>query len=144
MRRLFAVGVVALLVGLARADTPVIPLRIAGHSIEVEVAHTSQARMQGLMYRTSLPENHGMLFVFPELSRHSMWMVNTFVPLSVAFIDRRGVILNIADMAPQTEDVHTSKGDARYALEMTGGWFARRGIKPGAKVEGLAAAPAAE
>jgi uncharacterized membrane protein (UPF0127 family) len=93
------------------------------------------------MFRKSLAANQGMLFVFAELERHCMWMRNTYVPLSVAFIDEAGVILNIADMQPQTEDSHCAVKPARYALEMNQGWFAAKGIKPGAKIAGLAKAP---
>jgi uncharacterized membrane protein (UPF0127 family) len=83
-----------------------------------------------------------MLFVFTDSGFHSMWMSNTYIPLSVAFLDDSGVILNIADMRPLTTTPHTAAGFARYALEMNQGWFATRGIRAGAKVEGLAAAPA--
>jgi uncharacterized membrane protein (UPF0127 family) len=83
-----------------------------------------------------------MLFVFTQPGFHSMWMQNTYIPLSVAFMDERGVILNIADMVPLTTEPHTAAGFARYALEMNRGWFAARGIRAGAKVEGLGAAPA--
>jgi uncharacterized membrane protein (UPF0127 family) len=84
-----------------------------------------------------LPEDRGMLFVFPEVALHAMWMMNTFVPLSVAFLDRDGVIINIEDMQPQTQDAHPAARPARYALEMNLGWFRKRGINPGVKVEGL-------
>jgi len=70
------------------------------------------------MFRDSLPENAGMLFVYEREDGYAMWMKNTYVPLSVAFIDRRGVILNIEDMEPQTLDSHASAGPAKYALEM--------------------------
>ncbi len=82
-----------------------------------------------------------MLFVFPDVARHCMWMKNTFVPLSVAFIDERGVILNIADMQPLNEDSHCASGPARFALEMNQGWFAAKGIKAGAKISGIEKAP---
>ena len=82
-----------------------------------------------------------MLFVFPDASRHAMWMKNTFIPLSVAFIDEQGVITNIEDMKPHTEDAHPATRPARYALEMNLGWFAKRGIKAGAKIDGLDKAP---
>ena len=78
-----------------------------------------------------------MLFLFPDVALHSMWMMNTYVPLSVAFIDHDGTIINIADMQPQTQTTHSAARPAQYALETTQGWFAKRGIKPGAKVEGL-------
>lgn len=139
-----AFAAIFLFVGFARAEPSLLPLRVAGHQVLAEVARTPKKRAQGLMHRKSLGANRGMLFVFPETATQSMWMVNTFIPLSVAFIDRQGVILNIADMAPQTKDVHSSRGNAKYALEMNSGWFARHGIIAGAKVEGLAAAPAAE
>jgi uncharacterized membrane protein (UPF0127 family) len=98
--------------------------------------------MQGLMHRRMMPENRGMVFVFTEVSRHAMWMENTYIPLSVAFIDSDGIIANIEDMKPHTRDAHPAVKPVRYALEMNLGWFAKRGIKPGAKIEGLEKAPA--
>ena len=97
--------------------------------------------MQGLMHRRMLPESRGMLFVFPNITYHGMWMMNTYIPLSVAFIDDEGVIINIEDMQPHTRDSHTAKKPARYALEMNLGWFQKRNIKPGIKIEGLDRAP---
>ena len=119
-------------------------LKIAGHVLSAEVAHTQAARSQGLMYRHSMKENSGMLFVFPEASRHSMWMVNTNIPLSVAFVDETGAILNIADMAPHTETAHSAAGAAKYAVETNFGWFRARGIKAGNRIMGLGKAPPAE
>ena len=119
-----------------------ISLKMGEHRLTAEVVNTDETREKGLMFRTSMPDNHGMLFVFPQSSFHSMWMKNTLIPLSVAFIDDTGVILNIADMAPQTLDTHTAAGFARYALETNRGWFAKRGIKAGMKIEGLEGAPA--
>ena len=78
-----------------------------------------------------------MLFVFSELGYHSMWMQNTYIPLSVAFIDEGGIILNIEDMAPKTQDTHTAAGPARYAIETNLGWFAEKKLKAGDKVTGL-------
>jgi uncharacterized membrane protein (UPF0127 family) len=126
------------------AEKPVLmELRIGTHKLLAETAATDESRMRGLMHRKKpLPENHGMLFVFTNTAFHSMWMQNTYIPLSVAFIDEAGVILNIADMTPLTTNAHTAAGFARYALEMNQGWFATRGIRAGAKVEGLARAPA--
>lgn len=93
------------------------------------------------MHREKLAENDGMLFIFPEAGPHGIWMKNTPLPLAVAFIDRYGIILNIAEMTPLSLDAHTANGDALYALEMKGGWFARHGIKPGARVTALEKAP---
>ena len=125
-----------------RAQMLEIPLTIAGHKLTAEVAATDPERMQGLMHRRMMPEHRGMVFVFTSVSRHAMWMENTFIPLSVAFIDSDGIITNIEDMKPHTRDSHPATQPVRYALEMNVGWFARRGIKAGAKIEGLEKAPA--
>jgi hypothetical protein len=117
------------------------PLKIRGHEVRAELANTDETRRTGLMFRKSLAENGGMLFVYEAPGRHAMWMKNTLVPLSVAFIDRDGRIINIEDMQPLSEEAHASKGEAWYSLEMNRGWFAKRGIKPGDRVEGLKAIP---
>jgi uncharacterized membrane protein (UPF0127 family) len=120
---------------------PLTPLQIGQHRIVAETAATEPARALGLMHRKQpLAENHGMLFVFDAAGFHAMWMQNTYIPLSVAFVDDAGVILNIADMTPLTTNAHTAAGFARYALEMNQGWFRARGIKAGAKIEGLPSA----
>jgi uncharacterized membrane protein (UPF0127 family) len=126
------------------ADLPEITLTIGGHKATAEVAATDAHRSTGLMHRRMLPENRGMLFIFPDVAMHGMWMMNTYVPLSVAFLDREGRIINIEDMQPQTKNTHTASKPAKYALEMNLGWFAKRGIKPGAKVEGIDRAGAAK
>jgi len=82
-----------------------------------------------------------MLFVFERSEPLAFWMKNTYIPLSIAFIDERGRIVNIEDMAPQTEVTHWSTAPARYALEMRKAWFAERGIKPGDRVEGIPGVP---
>lgn len=136
---------IALQVANASAfDAPRISLEISGHSLSAEVAHTQLSRSQGLMYRESLEENSGMLFVFTDANYYSMWMKDTYIPLSVAFIDEQGIILNIEDMQPDTRTAHDSEGMAKYALEMNKGWFAARKIAAGARVIGLDKAPAAE
>jgi uncharacterized membrane protein (UPF0127 family) len=141
--RLLLMAALALAATAARAQMPGLPLTVAGHRLTVEVADTEATRMQGLMHRRILPENRGMLFVFREVTHHAMWMMNTYIPLSVAFLDERGVIINIADMRPQTSDTHAAAKPAKYALEVNQGWFAKRGIKPGARIEGLERAPPA-
>ena len=126
----------------AAAQTlPVTQLSAGMHLIRAEVAADMSSRSQGLMHRKSLAPNAGMLFVFDEAAPHCMWMKNTYIPLSVAFIDAQGVIINIADMTPHSEQSHCAARPAVYALEMTQGWFAQRGIKPGAKLGGLSTAP---
>jgi uncharacterized membrane protein (UPF0127 family) len=107
------------------------------HLIQAEVAANAAQRQTGLMFRTKLPPNGGMLFVFDEKTQHCMWMRNTLIALSVAFIDDDGRILNIEDMHPNTETTHCARQPARYALEMDLGWFSKRGIRPGIKINGL-------
>jgi len=114
------------------------------YRIEVEVARTPHTRAQGLMFRETLGENEGMLFVHPQPEVHGMWMKNTLIPLSVAFIDDKGLIINIEEMQPLTLDAHMAKAPAKYSLEMKGGWFSKRRIGPGAKVLGLDKAPEPE
>ena len=121
----------------ACAELPQTVLAIGQHKLTAEVANTDATRSTGLMHRRMLPENRGMLFVFPDVTTHGMWMMNTHVPLSVAFLDTKGVIINIADMTPHTQDSHNAARPAKYALEMNQGWFRKRGIKPGDRVEGL-------
>ena len=113
------------------------PLKIRGHEIRAELAHTESSRRQGLMHRERLAPDGGMIFIYPVPEVTAMWMKNTRIPLSVAFIDAGGRILNIEDMEPFTEDAHASRGPAAYSLEVNKGWFARRGIRAGDRVEGL-------
>jgi len=138
-----ALGLVLVAAPLAAAELPTVELAIGGHRLVAEVAATVATRTTGLMNRFSLQPDHGMLFVFDAPQPLAFWMKNTYVPLSIAFIARDGTIINIEDMAPQTESTHPSRGLALYALEMKKGWFAERGIGPGARVDGLAHAPRA-
>lgn len=112
------------------------------HRIEAEVAATPEERTTGLMRRSEMAPQHGMLFVFTHEARHCMWMRNTPLPLSVAFLDRQGKIINIEDMQPQTENNHCAAANARYALEMNLGWFKRRGFGAGTQISGVERAPA--
>lgn len=144
MNRWLPGAVLALAVGVAAAQAlPVMELTAGFHRIEAEVAANNAARMQGLMQRKSMAPQRGMLFVFDRDAQHCMWMKNTFLPLSVAFIDASGKILNIEDMQPHSEDNHCAAQPARYALEMNVGWFAQRGIKGGDRIGGIDKAPRA-
>jgi len=118
----------------AQPTLPMATLQAGIHLIKAEVAADSQTRSAGLMFRESLAPNHGMLFVFQEKAGHCFWMRNTPLPLSIAFLDDDGTIVNIEDMAPRTEDSHCPKKPVQFALEMEQGWFARRGIAPGGKL----------
>ncbi len=119
------------------SSLPVIQLTVGGNKVSAEVAVTMEQRAKGLMHRFSLRPDSGMVFVFPRAEPLGFWMKNTFVPLSIAFIDSTGKILNVEDMAPQTETTHWSKGPALYALEMRKGWFREHGVQAGDRVEGL-------
>jgi hypothetical protein len=144
MSKYFLALWLALSVPLAEAQSlPLMELTAGFHRIEAEVAANNAARMQGLMNRKSMATQRGMLFVFDRDAQHCMWMKNTYLPLSVAFIDETGKILNIEDMQPQAEDNHCAAKPARYALEMNVGWFAQRGIKRGDRIGGIEKAPRA-
>ena len=118
-------------------ELPAVQLSAGMHLIRAEVAADYPTRGRGLMHRKSLAPNAGMLFIFDGAAIHCMWMKNTYIPLSVAFLDAQGTIVSIADMQPHSEQSHCAAKPALYALEMTQGWFAQRGIKPGAKLGGL-------
>jgi uncharacterized membrane protein (UPF0127 family) len=104
-------------------------------TIGVEVARTASEREQGLMYRESLPEGRGMLFVFSDSQIRSFWMRNTYIPLDIAYIDENLTIIDIQPMEPQTEDPHPSARPAMFALEVPQGWFAKSGIEVGAQAQ---------
>ena len=127
----------------ASAQAPIsgAELKIDELRIKVEVAATDSERSLGLMYRNSLESDRGMVFVFQEPLRMCMWMKNTLIPLSVAFIDNKGRIINIEDMTPQSEEERCSRKPARYALEMNQGWFQRHAIGVGDMIDGLLSLP---
>jgi uncharacterized protein len=116
---------------------PTIELTAGIHVIKAEVAATDTQRQQGLMFREKMGQNEGMVFVFEAPASVCMWMKNTLLPLSVAFIDQEGKIVNIEDMKPSTTDSHCAKRLVRYALEMNQGWFKQKNIKHGTVIEGL-------
>lgn len=106
------------------------------HRIDAQVAATPQQRQTGLMHRKEMPQQEGMLFVFEQPATQCFWMRNTLLPLTAAFVEDDGTVVNLADMKPLTEDSHCSAKPVRYVLEMNQGWFAKRGIKAGAKLSG--------
>jgi uncharacterized membrane protein (UPF0127 family) len=132
--------VAAQAVATATADT-LLALQAGGHRISVEVADTPQRRTLGLMYRDRLAPNHGMLFRFDRSARHCMFMRNTRIPLSAAFVDADATILAIARMQPFSERLHCAPQPVTYVLEMEQGWFAARGIGPGDRIQGLDGSP---
>jgi len=116
---------------------PVIDLKIDKNIIKAEVASTVSSQQLGLMYRKSMPEQNGMLFVFEQKAGHCFWMKNTLLPLSIAFIDDEGKIVNIEEMKPQSEENHCPLKPIRYALEMNSNWFEKRQLGAGKLVMGL-------
>ena len=106
------------------------------HRIEAQVAATSDQRQTGLMHRKEMPQHEGMIFVFEQPSKQCFWMKNTLLPLSAAFVGDDGVIVNIEDMKPLVLDAHCSTQPVRYVLEMNKGWFAKKGLKAGTKLQG--------
>jgi len=127
----------AICLPVAAQQMPVVTLGAGIHIIKAELAANNETRMRGLMFRKSLEPNQGMLFIFDESTRHCMWMKNTLIPLSVAFIDKEGLIVNVADMKPHDETTHCATKDVPYALEMTQGWFAGKGLKAGSRISGI-------
>ena len=112
-------------------------LNISGHPLEVEVAADEESMQKGLMYRNELPKDSGMLFIFSQPEEKSFWMKNTKIPLSIAYLDENGSILNIEDMSPNSTEGVASRGKAKYAIEVNQGWFDSKGINPGDRVEGI-------
>jgi len=127
--------------GLALAQVnvglPTIELKAGMYRIQAELADNPKARQVGLMNRTSMPTNSGMLFVFDQKAAHCFWMNNTKIPLSIAFIGDDGKIVNIEEMQADTTNNHCPKAAVRYALEMNKQWFAERVIVPGTVITGL-------
>jgi uncharacterized protein len=153
MRRLFLLLLVVLLLGACggtaqesenpaavRGDgaQPVVTIETSdGKRVEVrvEVADDTVSRTRGLMERTELAEDAGMLFVFEEEQQLSFWMKNTLIPLSIAYISSEGEIIDIQDMEPLDETPHPSARPAQYALEVNQGFFEERGVRVGDRVE---------
>ena len=130
---LFASSVKALACPLV---LPTTTIYIKGYTLTAELATTPAARACGISHREELPENHGMLFIFPDLRPISFWMKDTKILLSIAFLDDSGQIFSIQDMTPmQTDRAYDSLRPARYALEVNQGWFSAHGIHVGDVVE---------
>jgi uncharacterized membrane protein (UPF0127 family) len=122
--------------GQPQLQLPRIQLQAGMHQMQVQVAATPDQRAIGLMHRADMPQAEGMLFAFEQASQQCFWMKNTILPLTAAFIADDGTIVNLADMKPQTTDAHCSEQPVRWVLEMNQGWFAKRGIKAGFKLQG--------
>ena len=139
LRLLTVISLLAPSIALAQlnVDLPTIELKAGMYRIQAELADNPKAREVGLMNRTSMPTNSGMLFVFEQKAGHCFWMNNTKIPLSIAFIGDDGKIVNIEEMQADTTNNHCPKAAVRYALEMNKQWFAERVIVPGTVITGL-------
>jgi uncharacterized membrane protein (UPF0127 family) len=115
----------------AEGRLPVASILVGTQVVTAEIAATPGSRRRGLMFRESLPEDHGMLFIFPDEQPRSFWMKDTGLPLSIAFARSDGTIVSIADLEPYSRRVVSSRLPALYALEMSRGWFARHGVLQG-------------
>jgi len=136
---LIAISLIASSLGFAQVNVglPTIELKAGMYRIQAELADSPKAREVGLMNRTSMPTNSGMLFVFDQKAAHCFWMNNTKIPLSIAFIGDDGKIVNIEEMQADTTNNHCPKAAVRYALEMNKQWFSERVIVPGTVITGL-------
>jgi uncharacterized membrane protein (UPF0127 family) len=149
---LLALAAFALLTacGNNEAKTPVAPktiqdrfaVKLGGRTVQMQVALLPNETQQGLMYRKSLGEDEGMLFVFDRPQQMSFWMRNTVIPLDIGYIDPAGELKEIYPMYPRDENPVGSRGRMQFALEMNQGWFRTAGVKPGARLDLVAVAQA--
>ena len=135
MQKVIGVALALFVAGASGAETFI--LEANGHRLEAEYASTPAERERGLMERSALAADAGMLFRFDDFRRHCLWMKNTPLPLSTAFMDEEGRIVDLLDLEPLSETIRCSRKPARYALEVNQGWFAGKGIEAGARVKGL-------
>ena len=142
--RLVMFGVLALMAcGGSKKGLPTQSVTLGEVPLTVEVAATDEHRRVGLMNRDSMPEDLGMIFVYPASGVRGFWMKDTRIPLSIAFIDTDGTIKRISDMRPFNLDRVSSLYPARYAIDVNKGWFDRHGVKVGDTVQGLESLPEA-
>jgi hypothetical protein len=139
--RLFSACLLLALCGMAQAQKPqtALPraaLSIGMYRIDAQVATTSTEHATGLMFRTEMPQPEGMLFVFEQSAQQCFWMKNTLIPLAVAFVADDGTLVNLDEMKAQTLNAHCSEKPVRYVLEMNAGWFSKKGIKAGNRLQG--------
>jgi uncharacterized membrane protein (UPF0127 family) len=132
---------VAIAQDMPQTDLPRSKLSVGMYQIDAQLAASSEQREIGLMFRKNMPQHEGMLFIFESPSRLCFWMKNTPLPLTAAFVADDGVIVNLEDMKPHSTQSHCSTKPVRYVLEMNQGWFAKKGLKPGAKISGRPFSP---
>jgi len=120
----------------AQTNLPRVVLQAGMFQIDAQVAATPAQREIGLMFRTEMATHEGMVFVFEQAQKQCFWMKNTLLPLTAAFVDEDGTIVNLADMKPKSTESHCSDKPVRFVLEMNQGWFAKKNIKKGFKLKG--------
>ena len=138
------VGLAAPMLGWAQepqTDLQRMVIQAGIFQIDAQIAQTPQQRQIGLMFRKEMPTHEGMLFIFDEPQKQCFWMKNTLLPLTAAFVDDEGVIVNTADMQPRSTDSHCSDKPVRFVLEMNQGWFAKKKIGKGYKLKSAVFAP---
>ncbi len=133
---LFVAGNLAVAQDAPQLNLERIKLSAGMHRIDAQVAATPEQRQTGLMHRKEMPQHEGMIFIFEQPTKQCFWMKNTLLPLSAAFIADDGTVVNIEDMKPLVLDAHCSTQPVRYVLEMNKGWFAKKGIRAGSKLQG--------
>jgi uncharacterized membrane protein (UPF0127 family) len=117
---------------------PTTKIQLGARTLEVELAETQEQQLKGLRFRKSLADNAGMLFIFPSPQRASFWMKDASIPLSIAFIEADGKIVQIRPMQPFDKTPVPSLSDSiAYALMVNQGWFERNGIPAGTVIENL-------
>jgi len=134
IRKLFLLFVLSAMT-IVKADNYKTLIKVAKHKIYVEIADTEDKRATGMMYRKSMPDSCGMLFIHDYPEELFYWMKNTYIPLSIAFLDSKGIIVSIKDMKPHDLTSVGSDYPALYSLETNKGWFKKHKIKVGDKVE---------
>lgn len=122
--------------GVPQLDLPRTTISAGMHRIDAQVASKPLQRQTGLMHRKQMPPHEGMLFIFEQPATQCFWMKNTLIPLTAAFVEDDGTIVNLVDMKPLDENSHCSAKPVRYVLEMNQGWFDQRKVTAGARLRG--------
>jgi len=135
MSRIFYLLLLLVVTSCSAMDRKYVDLTINGKTLRVEVADTQEKRRQGLMNRETLKKDEGMLFIFKHEQKMTFWMKNTTIPLSIAYINKSGVIKEIHDMTPLSEKPVYSSYSVLYALEVNQGYFTKAGIRTGDKIQ---------
>ncbi|TCD20790.1 DUF192 domain-containing protein [Pseudomonas sp. IC_126] len=126
-----------MLLPLFASAEPLLDLRVGDARLQAEYARSAADRERGLMERTELAADSGMLFRFDDFRRHCLWMKNTPLPLSAAFMDEQGRIVDVIDLEPLSTAIRCSREPARYALEVNQGWFSQHRAGIGDQVNGI-------